>query len=787
MKDYTKQTENLLEFDILIEELKSGFLSEYGREFFEQTTIQKIWNQTEIEKRYTFLSEFNFLKTQFPDFPIQHVSKFSSHLGNIEIENYYIPREDILKLKLLVTNIRDIKQFFKDTIYQKELLTLADFSDTLFYDTALLREIDKIIDEEGIVKSSASKELGVLRLRKKTIYQEIDKAFSFTLSQAKQSGLLNEIGESIRQGRRVLAINSAYKRSIKGMVIDESETGSVIFIEPAATIYLNNEASEIDREEEREIRKVLIVLTRFIAKYKNLIIQYQEFMAQWDGLQAINKFKERIEGSLPRIGSSLELNNAFHPLLKLKNKKEANSIIPFHLKFDIHHQMLVISGPNAGGKTITLKSIGLIALMVQKALPISSEAGSVVPLYEAVHGDLGDLQSINDELSTYSSKLRLWNFMMKTANKKTLLLFDELGDGTDPSFGAAMAQAVLEKLLDQKSTVIATTHYGDLKKFSESRKDTLSASMLFDEVKLEPLFKLSIGFPGSSYTFHIARKMGLNHEVIKRAETLSESEKVLYDRQLFKLEKKEKELQSQKMELVRAEQDLKKQVKDWNRLHLDMDLTRKKMRYEKTILLQEQIAEKEKELKLFKEELKNKKKLEELVIEQTKLNEEKESTNLASKELYKQINKVNPNQKFAIGDRVQFIQTNAIGVIEKMNKDRVTVIFDHLKSTISASELIWLPPDEDKKKTTTKKIITIDKNGSRELDIRGQFVYEAIEDLDDFINRALLNNYHEIKIIHGKGKLRAEIIKHLQTFKSITKCNSALPEHGGEGVTYVHF
>ena len=151
------------------------------------------------------------------------------------------------------------------------------------------------------------------------------------------------------------------------------------------------------------------------------------------------------------------------------------------------------------------------------------------------------------------------------------------------------------------------------------------------------------------------------------------------------------------------------------------------------------------------------------------------------------INKVNPNQKFTIGDRVQFIQTNAIGVIEKMNKDRVTVIFDHLKSTISASELIWLPPDEDKKKTPTKKIITLDKNSSRELDIRGQFVYESIADLDDFINRALLNNYHEIKIIHGKGKLRTEIIKHLQTFKSISKYNSALPEHGGEGVTYVHF
>lgn len=787
MINYTEQTEKLLEFDHVLNELYNCFQSEYGKAYYQKNQLEKDLTKAEIEKNYDYINEFHILKAQFPDFIIQHIYDFNVHLDKLHIENYYFPREELFKLKLLTSQVRDIKSFFKDHHFHSDVLSILSKVETLFYDSAILREIDKILDDEGHIKSSASKELAHLRERKRTIQSEIDSAFSRALNQSKSSNFLHDIMESVRQGRRVLAVQSSYKRSVKGMILDESETGNVVFIEPSETIYLNNEASELDREEDREIRKILIRITSYLAKYKNLIYQYQEFMAHWDCIQAQVRYMNHIEGSTPKIGLKLELNNAFHPLLKLKNKKEKKKIVPFHLKFESQHHLLIISGPNAGGKTVTLKTVGLIALMVKNGIPIPAEADSKVPLYDSVLGDLGDLQSIDDELSTYSSKLRLWNFMMKQTNSNTLILFDELGDGTDPSFGAAMAQSVLEYILNKKSTILATTHYSDLKKFSESRKDCFSASMLFDEAKLEPLFKLSLGFPGSSYTFHIARKMGLQHEVIKRAEELSESEKVKYDRQLFKLEKKEKDLHLQKKELERSEQELKRQMKDWNRLHLDMDLMRKKMRYEKTMLLQEQIAEKERELKQFKDELKAKKKLEDIADEQARINEEKEATTQISKELYKQIHKVDPNQKLTIGDRVQFIQTNAIGIIEKMNRNKVTVIFDNIKSTISASELILLPPDDGAKKSTSKKIVTLDRGSSRELDVRGKYPYEAIAEIEDFINKALLNNYHEIKIIHGKGKLRTEIWKQLKTYKSISNYQAALPEHGGEGVTWVSF
>lgn len=785
--NYLKQTEKLLEFDLVVNEVVSCFQSDYGRDYYQTNILNKQLSRNDIESSYQFTAEFQFVRNHYPDFIIQHIYNFSNHFEKFHIENYFIPREDVQRLRLMISNFHATKVFFREQQHKSELENLSRMNDVLFYDTALLREIDRILDEDGEVKSSASKELAVIRERKKSIFSEIDKAFSRALVHYRQNGILHEVEESLRQGRRVLAVVSSYKRSVQGMVVDESETGNVVYIEPAETIFLNNEASELDREEDREVRKILIQLTAFLAKYKNLLYQYQEYLAKMDSIQAMQRFMNRIDGSLPKLGQKFNLKNACHPLLKLKAKKGNKLVVPFSITFESHHYMLVISGPNAGGKTVTLKTLGLLALMAQKAIPIPADGDAIIPLYDTIVGDLGDLQSIEDELSTYSSKLKLWNEMMKQANQNSLLLFDELGDGTDPSFGAAMAQSVLEHILVKKSTIIATTHYSDLKKFSESRKDSLSANMLFDEAKLEPLFKLSVGFPGSSYTFHIARKMGLKTEIIQRAEELSETEKVKYDRQLFRLEKKEKDLHHKKKELEQSENELKKQMKDWNRLHLDMDLMRKKMRYEKTMLLQEQIAEKERELKQFKDELKAKNKLEEIAAEQQRIEAEKKEAEQTSKDLYKQIHKVDPNQKLAIGDRVQFIQTNAIGIIEKMNKNKVTVIFDNMKSTISATELILLPPEETSKKSSTKKIIALDRSSSRELDVRGKFAYEAIAELDDFINRALLNNFHEIKIIHGKGKLRTDILKQLRQYKSITKYQSALPEHGGEGVTYVYF
>ncbi len=780
--NYIEQTKQLLEFDKVIELIKSMCYSDVACEKLDNSL--PLSNRRTIEVNFKRLAEFNSLQKQDQNLSIHTILNCHLFLAKIHIENFFIELEDLHALRNMSNNVREIKEFFKKTSNPEEFANLIDFSNSIFYDNAIERAINKVVTEHGELKTDASPELKRIRMQKATMNATINNAFSGVLSQSKSNGYLNEIGESIRNGRRVLAVNAENKRSIKGIIHDESETGKIVYIEPSETIFLNNEAFEIERQEWREIRRILIETTKFLSQYKSLIHSYQEFMVEWDIIQAKNKFSNLIGGSIPEISNKIVLRNAFHPLLKIKNLKDKKAIVPFHLDLG-NQKMLMISGPNAGGKSITMKTIGLIAMMVRASIPIAAEGQSIFPLFHTVLGDIGDLQSLQDELSTYSSKLKLWKEMMSLCDKDTLLLFDELGNGTDPSFGAAMAQSVIESCLQKSPTIIATTHYSDLKKLADERLDILNGSMLFDEVKLEPIYKLILDKPGSSYTFHIARKSGLNHDTIKRAEKLSDTEQFRYDKQLLKLERKEKELHLRHKELEASERELKKQMKDWNRLHLDLDLTRKKVKYEKLLHTQEVEIEKVRELKDYKNKLKEIDK-EKLEAEQKVLAEKIEKSKEESKVLYKAIHKVNADYHFKEGDTVQYIQTNTKGIIDKIQKNKAIVIFDHIKSTLALADLI--PVSEvEKKRVITKKMFTSESIPQRELDLRGKFVYEAIPELEDFINKALMNNFYEIKIIHGKGKLKTEIQKSLKGFKSISKIAHAQPEHGGDGVSYVYF
>lgn len=782
LSHYEAQTIRLLEFDKVLSLVKGFCISDLGRDLLERNCLSN--EERAIHRNYTRLAEYEFLRKLDSIFTIHSILDCAEIIRKIDIENYFIELSDLHLLRNMCTNVREIKEYFSQTTQREELRHLIEFVQIVFYNNTMEREISKILDEDGQMRADASPELKRITERKKSIQSTIDKSFHAAFQRAKSSGYLHEIGESIRQGRRVLAVLAESKRSVKGIIIDESETGRISFIEPSETIFLSNEAFEIEREEHREIRRILIATTKVLSQYKTLFQVYQEFMAEWDMIQAKNQFSHLIEGSIPRISNKLKLNKAFHPLLKIKNDTERKAVVPFDLSLR-DYRMLMISGPNAGGKSITLKTIGLIAYMVKSSIPIPAEGDSEFPIFEQVIGDIGDLQSLEDELSTYSSKLTLWKHIMKVVTPQSLILFDELGGGTDPSFGASMAQAVLENCLDRKSTIVATTHYSDLKKLADERTDILNGSMLFDEVKLEPIFKLVLDKPGSSYTFHIAKKIGIPDQVIQRAESLSHTDQVNYEKQLLRLEKKEKELHFRLKELEQKERELKKQMKDWNRLHLDLDVTRKKIKYEKMLHNQEADQVKSKELHEFKTNLKQKK-LEELAEEQRIINEkilrEKEESN----KLFREIHRIKPNHEFKEGDTVQYIQTNTKGVIDKIQKNKAVVIFDNIKSTLSLKDLIPVEKEE-KKKLATKRILASDSIHLRELDLRGKFVYEALPELEDFINKSLMSNFHEVKIIHGKGKLKSEILKVLQKHRSVSKVSHALPEHGGDGVTNVFF
>ena len=779
---YSAQTLLLLEFNKILEFVKSYCISDLAKEELEQSA--SLNDEQIIRKNYNRLAEFEILRNQETAFQIHTILDCEEMISRIDIENYFIDLEDLHSLRKMCVNVREIKDYFINAVLRDELKHLIEFSQTVFYNNAIEREINKILDDDAKMRPDASQELKRISERKKSIQAIIDKSFNTAYQRAKASGHLHEIGESIRQGRRVLAVLAESKRAIKGIIVDESETGKIVFIEPSETIFLNNEAFEIEREEHREIRRILIQTTKVLSPHKSLFKLYQDFMREWDLMQAKNRFSNLIGGSIPVISKQLKLRRAFHPLLKIKNQIEKKPTIPFDLSME-SYRMFMISGPNAGGKSITLKTIGLIGCMMKASIPIPAEGESECPIFDHIIGDIGDLQSLDDELSTYSSKLKLWEYIMKNATIRSLILFDELGGGTDPSFGASMARAVLENILEKKSMIIATTHYSDLKKMADDRNDMLNGSMLFDEVKLEPIYKLVLDKPGSSYTFHIARKIGIPHAIIQRAENLSQTEQVNYEKQLLRLEKKEKELHFRMKELEQKDRELKKQMKDWNRLHLDLDVTRKKIKYEKMLHNQEADQLRSKELNEFKADLKQKK-LEELAEEQRKIDEKIKRENEESKKLYREIHQIKSDYEFKPGDSVQYIQTQSRGIIEKILKNKAVVIFDNIKSTLSTKDLIPIEKEE-KKKMVTKRILASDKVILRELDLRGKFVYEALPELEDFINKALMNNFHEVKIIHGKGKLKNEITKALQSYRSISKTTHGLPEHGGDGVTNVFF
>lgn len=776
-----------IEFDKVIDILSKFHYSEIGINWLRALKLQT--NKTKLDEEFDKVFEFKTIIQQHLEFPLFGLNQIDLIIEKCEIENYFIESNDFLKIKKVVENVEKIKLFFSEKNNYEDWKTLYILASSQYYDKEVYRILDQVIDEKGEVKDNASKLLQEIRAQKNTIFKEIDKVFKSQVSHYRNLDFLAETGESIRNGRRVLAVLAEKKRQIKGIIHDESESGKIIYIEPEAVIALHNDALNIDREEKRELLRILRELTQKIAKYKNLLLQYEHFLAHFDHIQAKAQWAIKMECSRHGISLSphVKIEKGFHPLLKYKNEAEHKKTVPFSLEITKELRMLMISGPNAGGKSITLKSIGLLAMMSQYGIPIPVESTSKLPIFESFFGDFGDNQSLEDELSTYSSKLKNWKEIVEKSNAKSLILFDEMGTGTDPSFGSAMAQVVLDKCIENESFTVVTTHFGALKKFADDNRFIANASMLFDEQKLEPLYILSIGRPGSSYTFHIAKKMGVHEALIEKAKKLVQTDQVKYDHLLLKLEIKEKDLIKKQKDLEQAERDLKSQIKNWNKVNNELELLRNKIKFERMLFQNEKEIEKEKEIRAFAEELKKQQKEEDIKEERRQIQEKIAENTEQIKETYKQIHNVPLNQNFQIGSWVKYIQTQAMGKIEKIERKKAIIIFDNIKSTIPLSDLILVPDDEIKKQHTPRKV-TIEKvQLSDELDLRGMFVAEAIPELEKYINDALVQNKFQSKIIHGRGNLKREVLKTINSIKSISKIAHAEPEHGGDGVTYIYF
>ena len=781
---YPENISKLLRFEDIQILLKKYCFSELGMDLVEN----QVWIHDKIilEKELRKVVEFKNIIQFDNSFPALTYFNLKEALEHINIQNFYLDIEIFIQIRENTKSIELILNFFKDRNDKSEFKELESIVRSTFFDQKIIQLIDQVIDEKGSVKPNASATLMEIKQGIQATNKQIDRVYQTTYKELSNKGFLTDTEETIRNGRRVFSIFSEHKRAIHGIIHDESETGKTTYIEPEQVIFLNNQLSELYRDEQREIRKILIQLTAQMGVYTSLIIAYQDILGTYDYIRAKGRLAVEMNGNKPIISESvLKIKSGFHPLLLLLNNGKSKKTIPFEVELNDKKHVLLISGPNAGGKSVTMNAIGLLSMMLQMGLLIPCDENSSFKLFDQIFADLSDAQSIEDELSTYSSKLKHMNHFIELSERNTLILIDEMGSGTDPMFGGAMAEAVLQSIINNKAYTIVTTHFGNLKSFGDKNEFILNGCMLFDEENLAPTYQMSIGKPGSSYTFEIAKKSGLKDNLINHAKSLLDQDSIQYDLLLNRLEQKEIEINKKIDELSNSQKELSLQIKKWQRLSNEMEINKKKIQYERMTDKQSITIEKKKHLNEFIADIKRTDK-EILKLEMKVLEEEVYNQQEQIKKVYRQIHKNDANTTIKIGSKVRYLATDPIGIVEKIKDNKAIVVFGNIKSTLPIEDLIS-DASVVNEIGKNKKIIDISKKSqiSSELDLRGKFKLDAIMEVENYIDKAILNNMWQFKIIHGTGALKKAVWDTLRGFPQLSKYYHPEKESGGEGATIV--
>lgn len=584
---YPAHATEALEFNkicsLLVKKCRTDLARERAESLRFHTKLDYV--QRELEQTH----EYKSILSSGDHFPNDFTNNIHKELKLLSIPRSVLAGEQLLQLHHLAVNIRDILQWFKNNeeLYHQ----LRALSEDITYDKNIAQIVDAVIDDLGKVRDNASRELIGIRSDLAKQRTQLRKTFESILRKLNKKGYLADISESFLNGRRTVAIFAEHKRIVKGILHGESDSQRTVFVEPEETIELNNEIAALERAEAKEIQRILADTTAQLAIYHPLLDAYYQLTGLYDFIRAKALLAQDINGNMPRLSPhpGLQLVKAYHPLLLLHNKNNEKPTIPLNIQLDRHQRILIISGPNAGGKTVTMKTVGLIQLMAQSGLLVPVDSTSEIGIFKQLMIHIGDTQSIEHELSTYSAHLRDMKYFMEFANGKTLFFIDELGSGSDPNLGGSFAEAIVEQLAKKNALGIITTHYLNLKVMAGKVPGIVNGAMAFDEQKLEPLYQLTIGKPGSSYTFAIAQRSRLPKEIIERARELTEREHFKLDKMLLKTEQqsvrigqKEKELNKKLKEAEEAKRNYEEQT----------DKEKQKQHYQ-TLKLQNQIKKEE--------------------------------------------------------------------------------------------------------------------------------------------------------------------------------------------------
>lgn len=671
-------------------------------------------NEAEISLKKTseFLTSFESSNA----IPFYEYEDIEQELRLMIIENFRLENKAFLKIKNITEQIGKLQKFFP-TFSETFPLLLKEVQ-ALEFHKAIIEKIDKVFNRFGEVKSEASPDLKVLRTEIQHAKKAIQENFNRALTTYSQNDLLDEIRETILEDQRVLAVKSGFKKRVPGRVLGVSKTGSITYIQPESVLKHYFKLRENEEEEKKETDRILRRLTTEIAEYQPWLESYQKYIFDLDLIRAKAKFAEKINAVLPKINihPTLRLRDAFHPLLWLRNSVEKKKIYPQSLTLTEHNRIICISGPNAGGKSITLKTVGLLQLMIQSGILVPVHPKSEMFFFEKIMTDIGDNQSIENHLSTYSSRLKKMSGIIREADHKTLLLIDEFGTGSDPELGGALAESFLEYFYDKKSFAIITTHYTNIKLVVEQLPNAENAAMLFDEHSLEPLYKLEVGQAGSSFTFEVAEKNKIPRFIIKKAREKVEKDVVNLDKTIVKLQQEKFEVEKLKTNLTEQKESV--EDKRGNLQKLNEQLQQKLFNFQKLYEEEHRKLQFGNKIETFIDSYIKGKSRKDVVKDFLKILEQEKFRRLGSdkdenkklqvikRKITQQLKKVDVIEKIAetnekmdqkrkderaiwlkIGQRVRITGSTSVGTIEKITKTKVVVNYGTFKTTINADEL----------------------------------------------------------------------------------------------------
>ncbi len=784
---YPSDLYDRLEFNRVLHWLSDFCLSEEAKNLSRE--LAPTTNRSEIFNSLSQVRELLELDDAGHSFPNLLKDSMQSVLQDLAIQEFVLTEESIMLILKEQKVYKDLLEYFDE--HSDNVPNLFSLREKLNYDETPVLKINQIFNEEGKVKDEASPTLFSIRKKLQVQSGEIDKAFRRTLVSLRARGILADPPESVRNGRRVVAILSENKRQVSGILHDESESGKTSFIEPEEVVYLNNEWFELIRDEQREIYKILKLLCIDIRPYHAYIENSWSFIVQSDFMHAKAKLAKKIGRGVPGIKAedSIDLIKAYHPILLVLNQSNGKKTEPLDIRMNEEQRVVLVSGPNAGGKSVVLKTVALIQLMFQSGLAVPANSTSELAVFDKIIADLGDAQSLDDELSTYSSKLRNMNYLIRNAKAGVLFFLDEFGSGTDPQMGGAISEAILEELMRTKSFGVINTHFGNIKAYASRHPGIMNAAMIFDEVNLKPTYQMVMGQPGNSYTFVIAQNNQIPKHIIERAKSLGGQQQVKYDDLLRQLERERKLLDDQTKETEKTHNRLKELQKRWENQVKELEIQKKKMRYDLIVQKQQLQDEKEQVLKQLQTDLKKSKQVEEDT--QSKLDESKKKK-IALEEVRQTIKQdlsvLENTLPLEVGAWVQIESSTEIGKIESIKKGSAIVIFDNMRTSLPISELKRVQASVTPINRSTQIKVEKEKS-SGELDIRGKNKQESLGLLEEFLDKSLLNNAYEIRILHGKGtgQLREWVKQYLRDFPGIAQIYHPEPSSGGDGVTIVRF